>query len=65
MWSRHTEKMTLCKAEGGFRKLKNAVSILTGWGFKASEEFSSPNLELVSLEKDRMFDWLVTTISMS
>lgn len=25
-------------------------SPLTGWGFKASAEFSSPNLELVSLD---------------
>lgn len=30
MWSRHTEKMTFWKAEGGFRKLKNAVHSRAG-----------------------------------
>lgn len=29
-------------------------------GFEASGEFSSPNLGLVSLKRDRMVDWLRT-----
>lgn len=32
-------------------------------GFKASEELSSPTLELFSLKTDWMFNWLATVVS--
>lgn len=56
MRSRCTEKLTIGKAEDGGRAQKAEKSSLYSRSrvFKASEEFSHPNLVLVSLKKDRM-----------
>lgn len=42
---------------GGTQKVEKIRSLPEGWGFKATEESSSPTLELVSLRTDRMLDW--------
>lgn len=49
------------KRIGRLRGLK-IQSLLQGWGFKASEESSSPTLALVSLKKVRMIDWPGTVV---
>lgn len=44
------------KRKGRVRGLQ-IQSLLQCWGFRTSEESSSPNLALVSLKKVRMIDW--------
>lgn len=59
--SRHTAIKTLCKAKQGLRKPPNPASSQAGV-LKVSEEFSSPNLGLVSLKKDSVVDRPTTVV---
>lgn len=42
----------------------SSPGLARGWG-ELSEEFSSPNSEIVSLKKDKMVDWPTRVGSMS
>lgn len=61
MHRQYTEKKSLFKAEG-HSESQQIQSQLKGWAFKASVEFSFPNLDLVSLKNDRIIDWSRTVV---
>lgn len=45
----------------GTAYLGSSPGLARGWG-ELSEEFSSPNSEIVSLKKDKMVDWLAMVL---
>lgn len=57
-----TEQKTDTKQRVGALGKLNIQSLLQGWAFKASAEFFSPTLELVSLKKDRRVGWPSTVV---